>query len=273
MKVFTILGLLLTLLCPAIAVGATLTLRAVPDHIGRGDLVAVDVVVDTLRAVNVFSGEVSYSRNLEPVAVSDGSSIVSMWLERPTVQSLTFSGLVPGGYVGQGGMLFRILLRANEAGEANVSILNPQLLQNDGQGSPEPLLQVPLRLVVAPQPVESFTDAADTEAPESFAPMLTLLDGQSYLVFTATDKSSGIDHYEVGESRFFMPRTFARAESLYLLRDDTTDVYVKAVDRAGNERMASYPHRRLLHPHEYYIVGVLLILLFIGLYVRSKNKV
>lgn len=90
-------------------------------------------------------------------------------------------------------------------------------------------------------------------------------DGRYFIVFFTTDKQTGVDHYEVLEARpgdlvdngrgsllpFLKGRmgksggssvSFERASSPYVLKDQELDsvIKVKAVDKAGNERVIEY---------------------------------
>lgn len=81
----------------------------------------------------------------------------------------------------------------------------------------------------------------DSVPPEPFNVRLTrgdqnIFGGRSFISFTTTDVTSGVDHYEVldgGETG-----TWQVATSPYLLLDqsDSPSVHVRAVDKAGNAR-------------------------------------
>ena len=59
-----------------------------------------------------------------------------------------------------------------------------------------------------------------------------------FLVFSGIDKQTGIDYYEVKEGQ----GNWKRAEFPYVLEDQTLQgiIEVRAVDKAGNERIAEY---------------------------------
>ena len=258
---------LLFLLVPAAASAATISFRATPAHVGVGDTVRVEVLLSSAIATNAFSGTLSYSKTLEPVAVSDGNSIISLWITHPAVSPagapITFAGITPGGFSGDGGILFSVLFKVTAAGAAEVSLGNDvEVLRNDGAGGKEPVTLQPLTLSVAPQSSGGYAEPADRTPPESFTVSLGtdpgLFAGRDYLVFMAVDKSSGIDHYAVAESRVpsfllpLLPLSWRVVTSPYVLADQnlTSTVYVKAVDRAGNERLAVFPLQHLFTVYE-----------------------
>lgn len=262
------------------ASAATISLRATPATIGVGDEVLVTVLLDSAVPVNTFSGTVSYTQaSLEPIALNDGNSIISLWITRPAISTagatISFAGITPGGFSGDSGILFSILFRATATGTASISLEGVEILRNDGEGGKEPLIQKQLVLSVVPQSSGSYVEPSDTTAPEPFTAYLgadsQLFDGQSYLAFMAVDKGSGIDHYEIAESRlpsflfqFLSPR-WNETVSPYKVLDQnlTSTVYVRAVDRAGNERISVYPPQHLLRPYEKLLLGILLVVVLL----------
>ncbi len=81
-----------------------------------------------------------------------------------------------------------------------------------------------------------FRAMIDSTPPEEFQPQIAEIEGKKYLVFVSQDKTSGIEYYEVKEGK----RDFKKAVSPYLLEDQSlkSKISVRAVDRAGNERLA-----------------------------------
>jgi hypothetical protein len=273
-------------LLPATVSAATISLRAEPTRIGVGDTVRVDVLLDSAVPVNAFSGALSYSAALEPIAVSDGNSLINLWITRPVVASgdtpITFAGITPGGFSGNDGILFSILFRAKAAGTASVSLGDIEVLRNDGAGGNEPVIVKPLLISIGTTPFAGYTEPADTTPPESFTAFggndTQLFGGRDFVVFMAVDKGSGIDHYAVAESRVpsfafrLFPLSWHTTTSPYVFADQrlTNTVYLKAVDRAGNERLSIYPPRHLLTAYEMTIL--LGILIGVVLLWQKKRK-
>jgi len=88
----------------------------------------------------------------------------------------------------------------------------------------------------------------DTTSPEEFTPQVMDIEEKKYLVFSAMDATSGIDHYEVSEIglnwlggvELEQEPEWKIAKSPYLLEDQDLKsiVKIKAVDKAGNERLS-----------------------------------
>lgn len=265
----------LLLLLPAAASAATISLQAVPTHVGAGDVVRVDVLLDSAIPTNAFSGTLLYSKTLEPIAVSDGNSIVNLWVTHPTISSsnaaIPFAGITPGGFSGNTGMLFSVLFRAKASGAADISLRDIEVLRDDGAGSKEPVTTKQVVLSISSKSSGGYVEPADTTPPEPFTANLgtdpQLFGGRSYLAFTAVDKGSGIDQYSVAESRLpsflfrFFPLVWKEVVSPYALADQnlTSTIYIKAVDRAGNERASVYPPQHLFTVYEEAVLLAILI--------------
>lgn len=274
----------LLFITPGTAFAATISLRATPTNVGVGDIVRVDVILESMVPSNAFSGAVSYQKTmLEPIAVSDGNSIVNLWIVHPTASEngspISFAGVTPGGFSGDNGLLFSILFRAKVAGTANVSLVDIEILRNDGAGGEEPTTTKQLSLSISQKPSGGYKELDDTVPPEPFTASLgddsQLFGGRSYLAFMAADKGSGIERYAVAESRLpsflfsLFPLLWNDATSPYVLLDQyrTSTVYIKAVDRAGNERVSTYPPQRLFNVYEAILLGIL-----IGVVLLSRRR-
>jgi len=108
-----------------------------------------------------------------------------------------------------------------------------------------------------------FRAMVDTTPPEEFPLEISqepsIFEGKYFLSFATTDKTSGIDHYEVREGK----GDWKIAEIPYLLKDQSlkSKISAKAVDKAGNERIAEYlPPRK---PFPYWIIFIIIICLII----------
>jgi len=96
-----------------------------------------------------------------------------------------------------------------------------------------------------------------------------MFEGKYFLVFATQDKKSGIAHYEVQENRRqkIESRKWIETESPYILKDQElrSYIFVKAVDKAGNERIAVVEPRYPIKWYEMYeIWGIIIVMIFIG---------
>ncbi len=247
--------------------------------IAPGDEVKIDFLINTegdnlnaLEAAIVFPKDI-----LELTEIRDGNSLINFWVERPheDAGSVRFSGIVPGGYTGSRGLLFSLVFRAKKQGNASVEAHDVSALRNDGAGTAARTRANPLRIIVsarAPRAPSSETAMEDHVVPEAFTPEIArdsnIFEGKYFLVFATQDKGLGIDYYEVREGG----RPFVRAESPYVLQNQKRDeeIEVKAVDKAGNERLV-----RLAPPETYVVYRAIaiwvILLIVIGAAVRYRR--
>ena len=182
-------------------------------------------------SINALEGILVLPEGMRISEVETGNSVVSLWVEEPHQKgsAVTFAGITPGGFSGTYPVFtLHGAFTADELTRAHFESV--VALKNDGTGE-----RVPVTLSLA---LAAFI--ADTEPPEDFRPTIasdpSVFDGKYFLVFAAQDKGSGIKHYEVREGRFGW---FRKAGSPYLLSYQRLgrDIYVRAVDNAGNKRM------------------------------------
>ena len=134
-------------------------------------------------------------------------------------------------------------------------------------------------------PITTFRIMIDQTPPEDFESSVQEIDGSQYLVFSAKDALSGVDHYEVVENS---PRTFLGivlddtpdtadwqvAESPFLLQDQTLQsiVAVRAIDKAGNERMFQLAPSGAVFPVLWIVLAVLVLAGLIGWKLINRSR-
>jgi len=274
------------LLCalPASLSAATITQHIDDTHIGVGDLFAIVLTLDSEDvSINAIEGNLAFSdATLSLQEIRAGNSVVPFWIDAPQEKDggIHFSGIIPGGYSGSSNTLFVLVFQARAEGKAEVFLRDGRALLNDGSGTPTSFTLTPKPLLIAQtgsgKQVAEDT-VADTQPPGGFTPLLahdaSLYDGKYFLAFAAQDKESGVERYETAETRLPFPLFSQSAESPYLLTDQylTSDVYIKAIDAAGNERTTVFHRSRLLRPNELIIGGILILLLLAYVFVRRRR--
>ncbi|MCH8163049.1 MAG: hypothetical protein IIA99_03010 [Proteobacteria bacterium] len=233
---------------------ARLFLEAPASEVGVGQKMEIVVRVDSENeVVNAFEGTITFPSGVVVREVRDGSSLVSFWAERPRVvndRSVVFSGIIPGGWNGARGELLSMIVETQSEGRDGITISDARVLLHDGLGT-QTTLTTPLFLLSVDSgvPLFPFVDVIDdTEPPEPFTPIVaqdpSIFDGDYFVVFAAQDKGTGIDRYEIFETLSELvdeeAAAWKEAESPHRLQDQTrrSYVYVRAVDRAGNTRVA-----------------------------------
>lgn len=234
--------------------------------------------------INAISGQVVFPAELlELKSINDGNSIINFWVERPSLNSpssILYSGVIPGGYdpriSGQGpGLIFSMVFEAKKEGSGVVEVREGKALLHDGKGTEAVLSTKNLELRIQDLGVSPDTlllplSQKDSDPPEVFEPQVArypeMFEGKWFLVFAAQDKASGIDYYAIHEStrikKRIDPNTWKRAESPYVLEDQglRSYIYVKAVDKAGNERIAVLEPKYPLRWYEKYENWIIIII-------------
>jgi hypothetical protein len=241
-----------------------------------GDTAAVEIRIDNQGdCINAAEINIGFPRDVvEVVDVSRGDSIFPIWIVAPTVKKqfglITMVGGVPGGYCGRTpgdpsltNVVAKAIIRFSSTAKnlpstARLSILNTsQVVLNDGLGTPASVTFGTADFVLdptgKPQP-NAWTESLqnDKTPPEPFLIEAyrdrTVFEGRYFVVFSTVDKQTGLDRYEVAEMRERNPGgdkkdlAWKAGESPYVLEDQDlrSMVYVKAIDKAGNERIAEY---------------------------------
>lgn len=253
--------------------GAEVYFESQGKELGLDKNFEVKVLLNTEgESVNAIEGEIIFPTNtLSLQQINDGGSFVSLWIKKPSFDgnSVIFSGILPGGYEGREAYLFSLILKGKEVGEAAIDARNIRVLRNDPPGSLVSVRISSLKLQIKEQSsVPEFSMPEDTVPPEPFTPQIAkdpnLFDGKWFLVFVTQDKGLGIDHYEILETR---EGNWEIAESPYLLKDQELKsyIYVKAIDKAGNERIAQLPAQNQPILQEKYflqiIFGIVIIII------------
>jgi hypothetical protein len=265
-----------------------------------GDVFSVEVKIDTEEeCINAIEANLSFSQNiLKATDFSQGQSIITLWVKPPEINQeaglISLSGGIPGGYCGRipgdpeatnslGKIIFRIpgmIVGGLPEDLAKVEILDTsQVFLNDGLGTPAKLTTRGAAFKIVPVRAEPLEEdwyqeiKKDTTLPELFEIEIhkdpLIFEGKYFIIFSTTDKQTGIDYYEVKEGK----GDWKKAGSPYLLEDQSLNsiIKIKAVDKAGNERIAEYtPPKK---PFPYWIIILVLIGAGIIWWIIRKKKI
>lgn len=276
------------LFLPLSAHAALLYIDPAEGEYGPGDTFIASVRLTPEECVNVVHVEVAYpSDTLRAVDFSKGSSILTLWVEEPRIDEkgvVRFSGGIPGGYCGRiagdpvvsnilGKIVFSVIGSTTPEAVVHISGASKAYL-SDGEGTEVPVTTADARFQILgsatgkENPWLAATDS-DLVPPEAFEAEVQstrgVFDGDYYVVFSTVDKQSGIDHFEIYEGGVWKV-----AASPYRLRDQSLndEIMVKAIDKAGNERLASYdpskaPERQS-PPYGYGFLTLAIVIFVIG---------
>ncbi|MBU1036896.1 hypothetical protein KKF32_02580 [Patescibacteria group bacterium] len=256
---------------------AEMSLNSPIKEVRAGDQLEIFLLLNTKEGINALEGKVAFPKDfLQLKEIREGNSIINFWVESPKAISATeiiFSGIIPGAYQGNNGLIFSLIFQCHKEGKEILKIKEARTLLNDGLGTQAELSISDFTLNVLPStqaPPVVVPGIEDNEPPELFAPEIVqdpnIFKGQYFLVFSTKDKGSGIDYYEIREGK----RHFVIAQSPYLLLNQDLDesIIIKAIDKSGNIRLVTLPAQKALSWYKKYakfiiIIGVVLVLLLI----------
>ncbi len=281
--------ILISLMWISIAHAATLSLSGTESAVVNQPLVVEVSLITIGEQINAVEAEILYERDkLRLEAIREDASVVGLWLMRPQKVEegkITFSGVIPGGNPSATSPLVVLIFKPITTGTGRIWFKNARAFLNDGAGTEAPLSYVEyngtfkeesLEFLQQPGIEESVLLPADREPPEEFVPILgkdeTVFEGKWFLAFWAIDRGTGIDHYEVLEStheirdaRYKEEENWIVAESPHVLQNQflSSYLYVKAVDRAGNERVAVVEPQKNITQYVWITLGVIALLIVI----------
>jgi hypothetical protein len=281
---------------PVISQAAMLYLELAEDKYYQGDTFIIEARIGTEgKCINTVEVNLVYDKDiLEAIDFSRGDSILTLWVKPLEINQesglISFSGGIPGGYCGilpgepgKPDLLGKIIFQAKEVNggqfAARVEFLDTsQVLLNDGFGTPAKLTTKGAIFTILTEKLEVPKDEWQEELkkdiipPEPFEIEIqqdpSIFEGKYFIIFSTTDKQTGIDYYEVKEGK----KDWGKRDSPYLLEDQELKsiIKVRAVDKAGNERIAEYlPSAK---PFPYWIIIIILVGIGIGYYLWRKRR-
>lgn len=259
---------------------AEMSIQSVQSTFSVGNNFSLDINLDTQsESVNAIEGELIFDDSiLELKEVKDGNSQINFWVDKPKLISagrISFSGITPGGLLGKDKFLFSVVFSPKKIGSSLVTLNNLKVLKNDGRGTLLKTESLSFKMSVYNQESSQMALGVDSQKPEDFKIYLgqdnEIFSGQSFLVFSTQDKDSGIDHYEIKEG-FWSDYTVGK--SPYLLENQSLSktIYVKAVDKSGNERVVSFNPKTGLLPYQWYLILGILLVTCIFTFKKIKTK-
>lgn len=238
--------------------------------INRGDAVSIALRVapdeQSGECINSIDGIITYDASIQPVDISLGDSIFSMWVEQPVIdpekRTITLAGGIPNGYCGRivgdprlSNVVAEFIFRSpgfqigggDQADSATIAISpESKVYLNDGQGTVAPLRTFNATIALSKTPGPGIVDpwresvAGDTIPPQEFSISLerdaTAFAQNYYIAFNTTDKETGLSHYEVIEEPLSEFTSFAwgradalwvRTKSPYVLKDQSLNSTIR----------------------------------------------
>jgi len=289
-KIFYFILTILFLLLLKNAQAANLYLNSTSNTVSLNNTFTLEVRLnlDQEKSINTVDVYLNYPADLlNAVDISYGNSILDIIPEQPTIDNqagtIHFGGGITNGYTGKipgdpglSNLLTKIIFKTIKVptipGPIQI-VLSPKstVFLNDGLGTSTQLSLNNFALNITapsnnPNNEWQLNLSQDKIPPEDFLITLSrdplIYNNKYFITFNTTDKQTGIDYYQVKEGS----SGWTKAISPYLLKDQNlgSAILVKAVDKAGNERIVQYVAPKIkATSHTFIIVIVLVILVLI----------
>jgi len=281
---------------PSFVYATTINFSVPAEKIYSGDTFIVEVKISSPdRLINAAEGVLFFDKDILGLKeLSTGNSVFSVWAEEPSFSNkngkVSFVGGTPDGFQGTEAEVLKIIFLAKKSGNAELTPTSDfAVFLSDGKGTKDDLLTKEAVISVLPRPADQAPVdewekivANDKTSPKDFEVFLyrdpVMFDNKYFLSFFTTDEGTGVDRYEVKEG----DRQFVEGKSPYVLQDQSLKsvVYVKAVDKAGNERVEKAPREGAKTKMRIYlisiaaavIVAVLAAVVYISIKKRKNKK-
>ncbi len=140
------------------AAAVSLAFQGASNSFSIGDTINLVLVVNSpSQAMNTVGGTILFdSQKLQLTNISKANSIISLWVEDPSVSisnsiggSIVFlGGITSPGFIGNQGQIVSVSFKVIGTGNTSITVSNPQVLANDGQGTDLLALMTPSQIVV-----------------------------------------------------------------------------------------------------------------------------
>lgn len=282
-KLFVFVGLILFL--PAIVQGAELRLKKAVETINTGDVFDVSLVLNTENeSINAIEASLKYSDNLELQNISDGNSIINLWISKPKLENsqnpIFLSGLIPGGIRTSEGVVLNLTLKSLYNGRGSIQIENAKIFLNDPDASEAKIKTANLNFEIQNN-LSNISQGQklilDFLPPDEFNIYLSkdrnIFNNSWFVSFNAQDKGSGVNRYEIREKFLGLWGSWRVSESPHPLSDQLllSIIEMRAVDNVERERVAMFVPIRL-YAFYIFLIGLILFILLFRIFKYFKKQ-
>lgn len=229
--------------------------------------------------VNAISGYIELSPGLSVKNILEGSSVISLWVERPHLiaqkpgdpdSTISFAGIIPGGLYG-GRELLRFVAVADSGGTYRIGSANIEALTQGQDPKPLKMKMGTMNVSVMGTATTSKIAINDSLPPTDLTlyldtyPDIASSDAsklETFAMFSAADKDSGISKYEIAYSYLGKPSSdsWTEVQSPFVIQDKFSNkiVWIRATDHAGNQ----------VYVHKYgpgYYKNIIILAILIGI--------
>lgn len=270
--------IILFLFSQQVAYASSVSLDSSKETVGIEEEFYLDVLLDTEgQSINGIEGTIIFdNQSFSLVRIEDGKSMVSFWVEKPSViddNQIKFSGIIPNGYEGMidpfntkqklPGPVLRLVFKGLKEAEAKFYSLPGIVTLNDGEGTVQNFSPSNVNITIAnylnPLILQS-NDDVNPVIEYQIIQDINLFNGKFVLVYHAFDKGTGIEKVLIKEGK----RKWKEIESPYQLSDQSrrSPISLMAINFSGASIIKAIdPQPSLLVNHFYQLILIVIIVL------------
>lgn len=292
-------SLIILILLPQVSLGAII--YPSPDKIASESRSYVHLLLDTGEdSVNALRGKISLEVSGIPFKdfeISDAGTFF-VWTVEPHINQnseIEFEGMIPGGFSGNDGNMLTLAINTSnptvgDGSSVVIKLVESEGYKNDGLAT-KAIFEIPAQKseiqISKYIPKTIINERIDDKTPPDFfstefARHDEVYDGKYFISFHTTDLQSGIKQYEILEvprgdsgTRPKLDNNWEISKSPYILKDQSlgSDVYVKAVDKAGNFIVVKtiLPEKQVI-PSRSYVIIVIVLVCLVGVMIYYRRR-
>lgn len=261
----------------------------IPDDTNITKDFEVDVKLDTEGTyVNSVDLDIVYPQNLVNFSgYKNEDGIINIWLKQPQIDKghISLSGIIPGGVEGyydpikssiEPLIIAKLLFSPQNIGSGEFVFINSNILLNDGNGTKLSYIYENKQIKINSIDNSGVTNISkDNDLPEPFNIIFVksnyFSETPSMLIFSTTDKTSGIKDYEIYKNKNEWSRVASPISIKRFLFSH--EVKIRAVDYNNNYRESSVVIPGILSPFILLlIIGAVVLVFCVILWYNIKRK-
>ncbi len=222
-------------------------------YLERAGQFGLRVLIDSQDPINAYDVRITYDPAVVEVESIDSSHSIVTVMPQP-IRASSGEIIIKGGntepFSGSAGELVQLSLKPVREGTVEFAVSKATAYRADGTGAAITADQAGLALRITPGTFTAYQNSKDfvaitTEvkpAPEITIASITenpLNYGERVLVFQATDKNSGIAHYEARDRQWISWSDWRQALNPYPIDPAAWAIQIKAVNNDGEFALAT----------------------------------
>ena len=251
--------------------------------VAPGSDFSIDVLLDATEPINAIDLEIIYPKDkLKFLNFDNTHSIVNIWQESPALFSDGNIHLVGGifkSFTGEKGLVIKLVFRALEIGQPELSFVKNNIYLADGKGTKLLVDTLISNISITKNATVTILPSLDIEkTPDDSLPNILFeqtqspVDGATLIVFYATDLESGIKQTQMRIKKWWSYSLWQDVQNPVLYPTGAWNIEFKAINNVGLESVKSLSWMGELFKKILILFFLCIILVFGIIWVYNKKK-